>query len=70
MLPRARSDELDKSEKADIVQLSEMFSSLFLLLQAVRMPDPETGKMELTLTPSQVSQIRTKAILDRKADFT
>ena len=50
-------DNLDN--ESDMVELNGKFSDMFLLLEAVRMPDAETGRMELTLTPSSVSLIRT-----------
>ena len=34
------------------------------------MPDSDTGKMELSLTPSQICLIRTQSVLDRMYEFS
>lgn len=52
------------------MQINKQFSSMFLLLQAVRQPDPDTGKMELQLASTQISQIRTQSVLDRMFEFS
>lgn len=43
---------------------------MFLLLQAVRMPDSDTGKMELQLAPTQIAQLRTQSVIDRMLEFS